>query len=178
VSLSAGPAATDNRQVAVAEALADGGGPGEGRAARLGVALENRLDRRGEKQIALLHTVAPALVEQPACAREPAAAPRGLAVQQQPDRELHGAAGCPLLVSGGEKGLMRARPEVRALRVAAGQPGRGGQSLEVGRAQRCLPIGGGQPRVSVHPCLRREGGSPTGDRVGHLLKAERPRAHA
>ena len=70
-------------QVRVAEAVADLGGLAEGGVRGRGVALARSLQRDRQEQIALLHAVQLAVVEQPPGPGEPAAAAGQLAPVQQ-----------------------------------------------------------------------------------------------
>jgi hypothetical protein len=121
--------AAERGQLGVAEPLADAGGLAESGAAGDRVPLKGGLGGGREQQVALLDAVGSAL-EQPPRASDPAAALGGLAVDQEPDREPHRAAGGPGGVAEGEVD---------------------GEALEVVRGERTPPIGSREPLVRLGP---------------------------
>jgi hypothetical protein len=159
----------ERHQVRVAESLGDLGHPGEGGFRGRGVAPLHALERDRHEQVALLHAIEWAVLEQPMGPGEPAAAAGHLAPEQQPEAQPERAPRRARGIAQTQALAMRTRPLVGALAVPADQIRGRRQTLEVFDFERRLVSRGRQVSVGVSPGLPPEGLPAPSERVGRGL---------
>ena len=125
------------------------------------------LEGHRHEQMPPLCAVALAIVEQPACAREPAAGAGELAAVQQDEDQPARASGGPQHVTPAQELVMRALPHLDAVLVPADEVRRRGQPLEVLRLERGLAIRRGQLGEGIRP-------RPPGERTPGRARVPRP----
>src|SRR5262249_31935545 len=141
----------ETHQVRIAEAVGDlGGAGGEGVAGR-GIALGKALSRDGVEQVALLHAVALAVVEQPPGSGKPASGAGALARVEEAEGQHVRATNGSRHLTRTQARLMRPRPDVGAFVVPADQVGRYRKALQVLKPDWEGAVRLGQPNVRLPP---------------------------
>ena len=143
--------AGERHQIDVTEPIADLGRLAGDRVGARPVARDRVLKRDRHQQMPSLRAVALAIVEQPACPREPAAAASELAAVHQDEDHPAGTACGPLLVTPAQELVMRTLPHLDAVLIPADEIRRHREPLEVLRLERGLPIRGGQLGEGIRP---------------------------
>jgi hypothetical protein len=145
--------ATERHELRIAEALADPRrlvvGGVEGRI----VTRPHAPERLEHEQVPALHAVVPAIVQQPLAPGQPAAALRRLALDQRGEAEPERAPRRPRGCAASQERVVRPRPGVGALGVAADQVRGDRKALEVFGLEGRLAIPGRELLVRIPPGL-------------------------
>jgi hypothetical protein len=111
--------ATGGNEIRIAEALANEDDLFERRTGATGIASPHELQADRHEEVALLDAVAPAIVDEPPTAREPAAAASLLPLEQEQKAKPVRAASSSLPATPSQKCSMRSGPDVLALGISA-----------------------------------------------------------
>ena len=148
--------ATERHELRVPEALADPGRLIEGGVEGCVVTREHAPDRLEQEQVSPLHAVVSAIVQQPLATGEPPAALGRLALDQRGEAEPERAPRRPRGRASAQKRVMRARPDIGALRVPADQVSCDREPLEVFGVEARLAIRSRELLVRIPPGLSLE----------------------
>ena len=143
--------AGERHQVDVTEPQADLDGPAGDRVGVRPVSLERALEGHRDEQVPLLRAVVPDLVDQPPCAREPAAGAGELAAVQQDEDQPARAAGGPLDLAPFQLRVMGTLPRRDARLVPTDQIRGHREPLDVLGLERGGPIRRRQFREGIGP---------------------------
>ena len=153
-------------QIAIAEALADRRGLGEEPVSAVEIAFEDRIHRDGQPQIAGFDALASALVQQALRAGDPGERAGELMVLLKSRGEPERTPDRPLDLTATKGFLVGARPDLRALRLPAGEIERRREPLQILGLEWPFAIGGCEMETGLGPRASRERISARRERVG------------